>query len=1199
MKKSNLLKKLIILFVWLLVTSQGFAQNWKVYDGAAKVNVANSSGTLFGTPPTYTFGDGAGTGPTMKIDTLSNGNKGLIFYAANANRGSYRFDSTGGFFNALYTNMPQTETVIFRVRSRDSLGTTKYDHGFETELYTYRKDSISTKAFKFIMYMACNDTIYFENPTTPKGRFIAFTKAEQLKWHTYRLTIDTGGICKLYIDENTTPAYSYKATTSTSNIMYGKVGVMYTTAPGITSLKSEIDWIAWDFKHSFAPGTGTLPSGVFVDGVHNPSAKAITAFNFVSPAATGTIDEGLKTIAITVPKYTAVTALTPTIVSSTGSYVTPTGAIDFTSPVTFTVAAEDFSTQTYQATVTVASLNDKKAITSFSIPGQIGPSVINTTAHTVAVTMPFGTDVTGLIPTIAVSQDAVVAPLSGVAQNFTGSVNYTVTAEDASTQVWAVTVLIAPNTATDITTFDFDGLAPAVVGVPNATEKIVRLTVPFGTDLTALVPTIALSPNATIIPLSGVAQNFTDTVSYTVTAGDATTTQVWKVKVNVTPAATDATLSSLKVNGTTIADFSPATILYRYVVPASISIVPTVTATKNNVFATVLITPAAAIPDTTKVLVTAQDGSTKTYNVAFIHPSTDVWTVYDGSKKLDDPSNTYPFVLSHGSSAPTVPTDTVVDDEDIAGNKVIRFESLGAAQNLFNINPFAITSDSSKITIIVRLRDYKDSVYDAGAAKNVFADHNSDIDVYYAGFREKWFGQNTTLYTKPNIKAEKRNQASAVYGVDSIHVSDVAHWHIYRVVIDTIKGTRLFVDEKLDSVNGGYYNWVNGTTRSFKLALGDGSQTVPYSALWDYVIWTKGAYEPGQGPAIPSELSTSFWSDSTLTGLKINDTVFSAFNPKTFTYTIVLPDTLTKPTITGTTNNVNANTVVTNITTFPGIAKIVVTAEDGKSKATYSINFTYAGAKSIVSSLSDLKVSGTTVTGFLSSDLSYDVALPIGTTTVPVVTAVTTDAKAAAVVTPAASLPGKTTILVTAEDNSYTTTYEINFTVIKSPDATLTGIKYGTTSISNFNKNTSHYSIHLPEGTTDVPVVTVTKSYPAASVVITPAASLPGETTIVVTAEDGTTTKTYYVSFTVMVGIGTLNEGELSVYPNPAENFLNIKLGNRSGIANLFNLLGEQVLSKSINGSGTLDISNLKKGLYLLKININGIYYIQKVVVLR
>jgi len=46
-----------------------------------------------------------------------------------------------------------------------------------------------------------------------------------------------------------------------------------------------------------------------------------------------------------------------------------------------------------------------------------------------------------------------------------------------------------------------------VTGTVDPIAHTVSLEVPSGTDVTAIVPTITLSPNATISPLSGAAQN--------------------------------------------------------------------------------------------------------------------------------------------------------------------------------------------------------------------------------------------------------------------------------------------------------------------------------------------------------------------------------------------------------------------------------------------------------------------------------------------------------------------------------------------------------------------------------------------------------------------------------------------------------------------------------------------------------------------
>lgn len=83
-------------------------------------------------------------------------------------------------------------------------------------------------------------------------------------------------------------------------------------------------------------------------------------------------------------------------------------------------------------------------------------------------------------------------------------------------------VVDAVNPAKEISSFTFDGLTPAVTGTVDENAKTVALTVPYGTNVSALVPTIT-HIGASVSPTTGAAQNFTSPVTYTVTAADGST----------------------------------------------------------------------------------------------------------------------------------------------------------------------------------------------------------------------------------------------------------------------------------------------------------------------------------------------------------------------------------------------------------------------------------------------------------------------------------------------------------------------------------------------------------------------------------------------------------------------------------------------------------------------------------------------------
>jgi len=93
------------------------------------------------------------------------------------------------------------------------------------------------------------------------------------------------------------------------------------------------------------------------------------------------------------------------------------------------------------------------------------------------------------------------------------------------------------STAKDITKFSFATLSPVVDATIDVSTKAITATVPATTDITKLVPTITISDKSTVSPASGVAQDFSKEVSYTVTAEDGGTV-VWKVSVTKVAVAT-------------------------------------------------------------------------------------------------------------------------------------------------------------------------------------------------------------------------------------------------------------------------------------------------------------------------------------------------------------------------------------------------------------------------------------------------------------------------------------------------------------------------------------------------------------------------------------------------------------------------------------------------------------------------------------
>lgn len=232
------------------------------------------------------------------------------------------------------------------------------------------------------------------------------------------------------------------------------------------------------------------------------TAKAITAYSI--NGISGVIDESAKTISVSVPTGTVVTALVSTF-TTTGSSLSVDGFVqssgvtsnNFSAAKTYIVAAADGTTATYTVTVTVAA-SSAKALTAYSLAGVT--AVITEPAHAIAVTVPFGTNVTALIATFATSGSG-VPTVGGVNQvsattpnDFSSFKDYIVTAADTTTATYRVTVTVAAAAAGS-------GVCSGVNCVPLGTaanyailaETLIATTVTAGTAITG---DIGVSPEA-------------------------------------------------------------------------------------------------------------------------------------------------------------------------------------------------------------------------------------------------------------------------------------------------------------------------------------------------------------------------------------------------------------------------------------------------------------------------------------------------------------------------------------------------------------------------------------------------------------------------------------------------------------------------------------------------------------------------------
>jgi hypothetical protein len=148
----------------------------------------------------------------------------------------------------------------------------------------------------------------------------------------------------------------------------------------------------------------------------------------------------------------------------------------------------------------------------------------------------------------------------------------------------------------------------------------------------------------------------------------------WKTPV---AAGTDATLSDLKVDGTTIAGFSPATISYTKGVLAGSPGIPQITlATTTDTNATRVITQATAVPGSATVVVTSQNASvTKTYTVNYV---------------IEGPT----------TAAPTPPNRPVADVKSIFSNAYAPITTLGYTGDVDTYNTTWCGASTTLVSVV-------------------------------------------------------------------------------------------------------------------------------------------------------------------------------------------------------------------------------------------------------------------------------------------------------------------------------------------------------------------------------------------------------------------------------------------------------------------------------------------------------------------
>ncbi len=244
--------------------------------------------------------------------------------------------------------------------------------------------------------------------------------------------------------------------------------------------------------------------------------------------------------------------------------------------------------------------------------------------------------------------------------------------------------------------------------------------------------------------------------------------------------------------------------------------------------------------------------------------------------------------------------------------------------------------------------------------------------------------------------------------------------------------------------------------------------------------------------------------------------------------------------------------------------------------------------------LCDLTINGGTLVNFGSVN-TWDVEVSPLVTSLPGVGYFLCDTSLSVSYTEAVlPLPDTTEIIVYCPDGD-SAIYSIYWNYAPSNNALLDSLFFSEGELCpEFNPDSLSYVLELDSLTGFMPMANAFLADSNATVVVTNA-SIPGEMTIVVTAEDGVTTTAYTILIggDCDLGIDEMNDMlAIALFPNPVENILNIHLdGSFSRKLSLVELSGGVLQTVEIvegQKEYQLDVSNYPSGIYFIQMQNDG-----------
>jgi hypothetical protein len=420
----------------------------------------------------------------------------------------------------------------------------------------------------------------------------------------------------------------------------------------------------------------------------------------------------------------------------------------------------------------------------------------------------------------------------------------------------------------------------------------------------------------------------------------------------------------------------------------------------------------------------------------------------------------------------------------------------------------------------------------------------------------------------------------------------------------------------------------------------------PVSDLDQGVTYTvyvpAGAVKDKAGNTLENDYTFSFTTQAPppgvnagLSGLSLSEGSLSPqFSPGTTGYSAEVPFSVDSVSVTATTADPNAGITINGEAAASGVPygpvslnvgintiNVVVTAQDGVTQMTYTVEVTRGPEPSHNADLSDLSLSeGTLVPAFSPGATGYNAEAPFSVDSVSV-TATTADPNAAITVNGEAAASGvpygpvslnvglnTINVAVTAQDGVTQMTYTVEVTRGPEPshNADLSGLSLSEGNLLPlFSPGTTGYSARVTYYVSSITVTAVTAD-PNAGITINGEAAVSGvpygpvglnvginTINVVVTAQDGTTQKTYTIEVTRepshnadLSGL-SLSEGILSPQFSPEITSYSVGLAYHASSITVTAVTVDQNATITINGDAA--VSSVPFGPVSLELGLNTI----------